>query len=667
MRAAIGVLVLLWCAGALADPPLRLEALSLEELMEIEVSLASRRPEPLAGATAAVAALTRKDLAWLGARHLPEALRWMPGLQVGRIDANKWEVSSRGFSGLFTDKLQVLVDGRSVYTPLFSGVFWEVQDVVLEDVDRIEAVRGPGGALWGANAVNGVINVISKGAAETQGGWVQVGGGSRGRGTLTARYGGRLSPGLHYRVYGQGRTEGDSRGAGLAVRDGWRLGHAGGRVDWQRSPAESFTLEASAYRGRAGQSFLLPTALEPPYQRVVYYDATLAGGAAVGRWKRRLAGRGDLEAQLFVDRMDRRDAILKGLIDNADLDLQHRLPLGGAQELIWGLGYRLTADDYRGSFTLAMLPSQRRVHLLSGFVQDEVALFSGRGRLTAGTKVERNSRTGFEWQPSLRLGWYPVEHHTVWAAVSRATRTPSRADDDIRAVLEVLPPDRLFAGSPVARVALLGNRGFRSEELGALEGGYRGRVSSRLLVDAAVFLQRYDRLRSNEPELPYIDDVAIPVHLVVPLRVANGLEGRTYGGELTLSWQQAERWRVQGSYSYLDMDLWPGPDSQDRDTEDSEEDAVPRHQWSVRSLLAVRPGLELGVSGRYASRLAYQGIDPYLTADLQLRWRPLDRVEVSLLGENLLDSPHLEYVSRSSNNLPAWVTRELSATMGWRF
>jgi iron complex outermembrane receptor protein len=201
----------------------------------------------------------------------------------------------------------------------------------------------------------------------------------------------------------------------------------------------------------------------------------------------------------------------------------------------------------------------------------------------------------------------------------------------------------------------------------ALEAGYRGQVSDRLLVDGAAFLQRYDRLRSNEPELPYTDGTTTPPHLVVPFRVGNGLKGRIFGGELALSWQQTERWRVQGWYSYLDMDLWPGPDSQDRETEDSEEDAVPRHQLGLRSQAMVRPGLELGISGRYASRLQYQGIDPYLTADLYLRWRPGARLELALLGESLLDSPHLEYVSRSSHNLPAWTTREVSATLGWRF
>ena len=650
-----------------ADPPLNLTRLSLEELMTIEVTLASRKPEKLSTATAAISVLTADDLRRLGVKTLPEALRWVPGMQVGRIDANKWEVSSRGFSGLFTDKLQVLIDGRSVYTPLFSGVFWEVQDVVLEDVDRIEVIRGPGGTLWGANAVNGVINIITRNAAETQGGWVEIGGGTKELGSATARYGGKLGESGYFRVYGKSFTQGNSKGSTLPVRDGWHLSRIGTRMDWRPSPQESLTLEGSAYAGRAGQSFVLATSLSPPYTQTVYYDAELSGGDLLGRWKRHLEDRGDLELQLYLDRLDRKDAIFQGMIQNADIDFQHRFEPSRNQELIWGLGYRLTDDDFTGTFTLSLLPAKRRSHLFSGFVQDDVSLLSGRMRLTLGTKLEHNSRSGFEWQPNLRLGLFPSSDHTFWGAISRATRTPSRADNDIRATLQILPPGALFSGSPLARAVLLGNRDFASEELLAWEAGYRAAWFDQLIVDLAGFYQRYDQVRSNEAETPFLEAATSPAHLVIPVRISNELNGKTYGAELALSWQKGEWWRLQASYSYLHMDLWPNRGSQDTGTDRSEEGSVPHHQLALRSSFDLSPDLGLNLSGRYVDQLPYQQIDDYLTFDLHLEWRLLPHLTISLVGQNLLDSPHLEYLSTSTNNLPAQVERDVHGRISWEF
>ena len=658
--------VLIAQAVLAADTSPNLTLLSLEELMEIEVTLASRKPEKLSAATAAISVLTAEDLHHLGVRSLPEALRWVPGMQVGRIDANKWEVSSRGFSGLFTDKLQVLIDGRSVYTPMFSGVFWEIQDVVLEDVDRIEVVRGPGGTLWGANAVNGVINVITESAEETQGGWIEIGGGTSARGSTTVRHGGKLGENGHFRVYGKFFAQDRSKGTKQRVEDDWHLGRVGTRMDWQLSPRETLTLEGSAYTGRAGQSFVLPTSLSPPYVQTVYYDAELRGGDLLGRWKRNLGDRGALELQLYLDRMDRSDFIVQGVIQNADIDFQHRFEPGAHHELIWGLGYRLTTDDYKGTFILSLLPTQRHAHLFSGFVQDDISLLADRARLTLGTKLEHNSRSGFEWQPNLRLGWFPSSRHTLWAAVSRATRTPSRADDDIRATLDVLPPGDLVTGSPVARVLLLGNRDFTSEEMLAWEAGCRASLAAALTVDIAAFHQRYDRLRSNEPESPFLVDAPSP-HLVIPVRISNGLNGETSGGELALSWQRKNWWRLQLTYSYLHMDLRPDRDSQDLGTDESEEGSVPRHQLALRSYFDLSPHLGLNVSGRYVDQLPYQEIGDYWTVDLHLEWHLSPHLEISLAGQNLVDSPHLEYISTSTNNLPALVEREMYGGISWKF
>jgi iron complex outermembrane receptor protein len=398
-----------------------LSRLSLEELMNIEVTLVGRKPERWMQTAAAVSVITAADLRRWGVRSIPAALRAVPGLHIAVVDANKWVVTARGFAGLFANKLLVLIDGRSVYTPLFSGVFWEAQDVVLEDVERIEVIRGPGGTLWGANAVNGIINIVTKKAARTQGTLVQLGGGTKERLFATVRHGGQAGEHLHWRAYIKHFKRTRSPAAtNRPVRDAWHAYHSGGRLDWSISDRDMLSLHANAYSGKTGQSVSLLTGLEPPYVQDTYGDADISGIAAQGRWERSYSEQAHFALQFYYDRAERRDIVLGGVIHNTDLDFQHRFRWTARQELTWGLGYRFTTDELDGISNISFIPSSRDTYLFSAFVHDEIAIIQQHLHLMLGAKLERNSYTDFETQPNARLWWSPTPRHLLWGAISRA-------------------------------------------------------------------------------------------------------------------------------------------------------------------------------------------------------------------------------------------------------
>ena len=485
-----------------------------------------------------------------------------PGLDVGRVDAHSWAISARGFNDVFANKLLVLIDGRSVYTPLFSGVYWDVQDVLLEDIERIEVIRGPGASLWGANAVNGVINVITKKAAATQGFLATGGGGNEERGFTGFRFGGALGDALHYRVYGKYFDRADSAlPAGGQADDGWSSERAGFRVDWEPPGAHRLTLQGDSYEGREDE---LIQRLRPASPFVPYLDRdtpTFSGGNVLGRWTCNFGGGSELALQSYYDRTTRSSATLDEQRTTFDVDFQHRFDWGTRQTIVWGGGYRRTADKIGSTFDVTLTPAERTDELVSAFLQDEIALVKKKLTLTLGSKFEHNDYTGFEFQPSARLAWTPGERQTVWASVSRAVRTPSRAEDDIRLrSAPVLPPGALFAGlpplvppSPAVVTAIMGDRDFQSEELTAYEAGYRVKAGARLTADLALFYNDYDQLRSITPSDPALDFTASPAQF--NLTGGNLMTGRTYGGELSVNLQLTDWWRIRADYALLKMDL----------------------------------------------------------------------------------------------------------------
>jgi len=652
----------------LAVQPLRadidLTRMGLEELMQVEVNLVSRKPQRLISTAAAATVLTAEDLQRSGARSIPEALRLVPGMQVARIDANKWAVTSRGFIGPFANKLLVLIDGRSVYTPLFSGVFWESQNTDLKSVERIEVIRGPGGSLWGTNAVNGIVNVVTRSASETQGWRLHLGGGTAERGSGSLRYGGRRGETLFYRIFGSSSAFDRSRATtSLAPRDDWHILRGGGRIDWRPSFRDGLTFIADLYASEVGQSLLIPVSLTPPYKRIVHAEGEVRGGSLVGRWERELNPNEDMALQIYLDRAERVEEVLQGTIHNADIDFQHHRRFAPHLEVIWGLGYRLAWDDFTETFSISIEPSSRNTHLLSGFFHVDLSPIPERLRFSMGTKLERNSYTGVELQPNLRAWWSPTPSHAFWVALSRAARIPSRSERGFRGITDALPPDALFRGSPVALVTLLGNPRFDSEQLAGVECGFRTRVHD-LTLDLTAFHNRYDDLRTNELGLPILAESPSSRHLVIPVQIDNKASGWTRGWEGMADWQRWRRWRLNAAYSFLRMRLNVDSNSADEITATYARE-VPGHQFSLRSSLDLTPNLELAAIGRYVSRLPILEIPSYRTLDLHLGISLSDALELSLAGRNLLDSPHPEFLSAAASTLPTAVEASFYAALSW--
>jgi iron complex outermembrane recepter protein len=648
--------------SAALSQDLDLTSLSLEELLEIQVALISRTPEKLGNVPAAVYALTAEDLRRAGVRSLPDALRLVPGVQVARVDANKWAITARGFNNQFANKLLVLIDGRSVYSPLFSGVFWEAQDVLVEDVERIEVIRGPGGTLWGTNAVNGIINVVTRSARDTEGTLAQAGGGFPQTGWAAVRHGRSLGEWGAYRLYLRHSTWPASIDSSNRHQvDDWRISRAGGRLDLSLSRRDDLTLQTDLYTGEVGQTFQLVSSLEPPSEDTFDAESPIRGASVLARWQRHTSADADLAVQLYFDRAERRGGPLEGSIQLLDADLQHRRRYR-RHELVWGLNYRRSADSFVGSLPLSFQPPERTTHLWSAFVHEAIDLRPERLRLSLGTKFEHNSHTGLEVQPGARLWWRPATAHALWLAVTRAVRTPSRSDDDARFITQIFPPDQLFPGSPPAVVESRGNRRIVSEKLLAYEAGYRVRPAETVNLDLALFYHIYDDLRSNELGLPE----PYGTSFLVPIRADNLTRGRTYGAELAADWQLLPRWQLRASYAYLEMDLKLQQKGQDL-LSLSQEEENPHHQIVLRSHAELSSRLQLDLTGRYVGPLPAQAIPSYLALDLHLSWMPVETLELSLVGRDLFANPHPEFAPQIVATLPTWVEASLLAELTCRF
>lgn len=633
--------------------------MSIQELMNIEVTSVSKKQQKISETAAAVFVITQEDIRRSGATNIPDLLRMVPGLEVARIDANKWAVSSRGFNARSANKLLVLMDGRSVYNPIYSGVFWDVQDTVLADVERIEVIRGPGASIWGANAVNGVINIITKSARDTQGGLIEAGGGTEERGFSTVRYGGKLNENAFYRIY----AKYFNRDAGAFVfgdgaNDDWQEGRSGFRVDWQSSPRDSLTLQGDVYKGGAGQSLVLPSLLSP-YEEIADDESDMAGANVLGRWKRSLSDTSGIGLQVYYDWVQR-DQVEFGQRNNVfDIEGQHLFAVGERQEIIWGLGYRLTHYDTDGSFYVSLDPDSSTDSLFSAFVQDEIALVKDRLHLTLGSKFEHNDYSGFEVQPTARLLYKPVQNHEVWAAVSRAVRTPTPLEQEARFNAAVIPPDIL--------VSIFGSESFEAEDLLAYELGYRSQITDRLSLDIATFYNAYSRLRAFQAGTPFFEFSPSPAHLDIPLIFTNDMDGESYGVEVAADWRLLKWWRLQAAYTFLQLHLKAQGQSLEEESEIFE-GTSPEHQFSLRSSMDLPKGIELDLWLRYVDDLPILDVDSYITLDARLAWRPMESLELSLVGQNLLDGQHLEYDPELEVPvIPAEVERSGYVKVTWYF
>ncbi len=618
-----------------------LTELSLEELMDVEVTSVSKKPQKLSEVAAAVFVISGEDIRRSGVNSIPEALRMAPGLQVARIDANKWAISSRGFNGRFANKLLVLIDGRSVYTTLTGGVYWDVQDTLLEDIERIEVIRGPGAALWGANAVNGVINIITKEAKNTQGGLLLAGVGTEERGIAGVRYGGSFGEHTHYRVYGKVfNRDGGKYVSGDDSHDNWDGMHAGFRMDISEGKGDDFTLQGDVYHGESDERAWKDSLKVSTFE----LDSDNFGANLLGRWTRRLSSTDEMAFQLYYDRATRENNYTGFIrLDTIDLDFQHRLAFNECNEVVWGVGYRSVRDDLTHTPFLYYDPESSNRDLFSGFIQDDISLIEDRLCLTVGSKFEYNDYTGFEVQPGIRMIWAFRDRQSVWAAVSRAVRTPSRVEQEGRVTTIEGPPT----------VYLYGGDHMKSEEVTAFEVGYRIRTMGQWSVDLATFYNIYDRLRTFEWLGPLVLG-------------GNKMKGKTYGLETSFDWNATKYCRIQASYTYLRMNLQPYGDSTDLTAANTDGDC-PRHQVSIRSSVDLGGNVEIDGWVRYVGEMPYQNVEEYVTLDVRLCWGLLQNIDLSIVGQNLLDSRHPEFEAEIVNALPTEIERSVYGKATWRF
>jgi len=636
----------LWPASALAGSPSAnpggssLKDLSLEQLGDVEVSTASKTPEQVWKTAAAIFVITQDDIRRSGARSIPEALRLAPGVEVARLNSDEWSIGIRGFGSRNSRSVLVLIDGRTVYTSLFAGTYWEVQDTLLQDVERIEVIRGPGATIWGPNAVNGVINIITKSSQDTHGELVSVGGGSIEQGFFDTRYGGGNGHNFDYRGYVKGFNRGPQFHPDRGNYDRWRGIQAGFRSDWEMDPKNTFTFQGDLYRVGFGER-VTATSYTAPYKQTLDGTAPLSGGNVLAKWKQ-TGAKEDLQLQAYYDRAARHEVNFGDVRDTFDIDFLQRLRLLKRQEISWGLGARaIKIHDIEVFSGLTFQPSRRTDYLFSAFLQDDIDLVRDRLVLSLGSKFFRTNFTGLELEPSARLRWNVTPTQTLWTAFTHALRTPSDAEHDffLSGFITVDPSSGLpfFARfNP--------NRNFKPEQLNGYEIGYRRLLGPKFYFDLSAFYNHYSDLFSLDiTGSPFIENSPAPTHILLPAEFGNGLVGTTKGIEFAPEVKPIDFWRLRLAYSFLQMRIKEAPNSQDIGTAASVEGTSPRHQVSLTSSFEILKSFDLDLSYRYVSSLTAQQIPSYSTGDARFAWQVGQQFELAVVGRNLMQPHHPEF------------------------
>jgi iron complex outermembrane receptor protein len=604
---AVALLGSMPARGAEGAAQASLADLSLEELTQVKITSVSGRPEPLSDAPASIYVITSDDIRRSGATTLPEALRLAPNLQVARLDSGQYAITARGFNNAIGNKLLVLIDGRTIYASFFSGVLWDQQDVLLDNIERIEVISGPGGTLWGTNAVNGVINVVTRNAGQTQGALAVASAGNQEK-NVAFRYGAGLgSDGYVSGYVKRSLLRHTTNESGMAQTDDWERTSAGFRADWS-SATDSFMLQGNASHGQTDQRGVLGT-IDLGALEVSEVDV-------LGRWTRRFANGSDISLQAYYDHFKRDDAVLyQPREDVIDLEFKHGIPLGD-HRVLWGAGYKRTQDDIKPGLFFGFVPEKSNLNWSNVFAQDEIRL-GERLQLTLGARLEHNEFTGTETLPSARLAWKVGTDSLLWTAASRAVRAPARLDRDIR--LPPTPP-YLIAGGP----------DFVSEVANVYELGYRGQLARELSLSITGFYQDWDKLRSGQ---------APPDALV-----QNMIYGHTSGIEAWSTWQAAAWWRLSGGLTTLHKDLRLRPESTDP-VGASNLGNDPDYEWQLRSAFDLPAHQEVDVIVRRVASLPDPAVPAYTAVDARYGWQATAAVELSLAVRNAFDGGHPEFAA----------------------
>jgi iron complex outermembrane receptor protein len=634
---------------------------SLEDLMNIRVTSVSKQEQKVSRTAAAIFVITAEDIRRSGATNIPDLLRMVPGVDVAQINANTWAISVRRFNGRYSNELLVMVDGRTVYTPTFGGVFWDVLDLPLEDIERIEVIRGPGGSVWGTNAVNGVINIITKSAAETRGAMVETADGNLDEGSGTLQYGGALGAKTNYRVYTKYLNQDHMPGQGVPDDgDGWHVLRGGFRADTAFSSQNALTIQGDVYSGREGQQQPYLASITSPDRQLVESGVGLSGGFVQAIWNHTFSARADTSLQISYQRYKRND-ILSENRETLDIDFQNHFLWGDRQNVVWGFDYRDSYQNSIGTLTGSLNPPNLDIQLFSSFVQDEVAFAGDRLHVTAGVKVEHDHYNGFSAMPSVSAVWAPSDTRAFWVSISRAVQTPSAFDASVRSDISGFTGP---GGTPTL-VSFFGNPDIKNTDLMAYEVGYRTTLNERVSVDFAAYFNHYSDLHTIEPATPFFEETPAPPHLVLPETYENLMFGETHGLEIYANWKVMDRWTLSPGYALEQIHMHLSPGSQDTTSVGDAEGSSPANSAQLRSHVVLPRGLAWDASLFFVDRIADPMIPAYTRFDTGLAWQWKGGVVVNLVGQNLVQDRHLEYADVDASTQTSLIKRSVYAKITW--
>ena len=640
-----------------------LASASIEDLMNVEVVSVSKTQQKLSQTASAVFVITEEDIRRSGATNIPDLLRMVPGVDVAQIDANTWAISARGLNARFANEMFVMVDGRSVYTDSFGGVFWDVLNLPLEDVERIEVIRGPGGSVWGANAVNGVINIVTKKAADAPGVLITSSGGNVQQAFGTVQYGGDIGDSTQYRAYTQYFNDDHFPGVtGTDGGDGWHVLQGGFRTDSSLGAKDTLSFQGSIYASREGQPTNTFPSITTPATVPIELAVNLGGGFIQGTWNRQYSPRSDTTLEFSYDRYERDDQLQESR-GTLDVNFQQHVRLAARHDFVWGIEFRDSSSRTDGNLFISFVPANRHTQLYGAFAQDEISMLDNELHLTLGTKIEHNYYTGFNVMPSARVVWTPSPNQALWAAVSDAVRSPADLDTSIRAsVSSFTEPD-----GTQAVVSVVGNARLDDEALIAYEFGYRRIISNRISFDFAAYYNDYNHQETVEPGTPFSVDTPPPTHLIVPLVFENRMHGETHGLEIAANWKVKNRWTLSPGYAFETIHMHLSPSSSDTTSVPEAQGGSPDHSAQIRSHLALPRAFSWDSSAYFVDRLTDPRVPSYTRIDSGLSWQFAEKARLSMIGQNLARDRHIEFVDLTGSVRTTQIKRGAYAELSWQF
>jgi iron complex outermembrane recepter protein len=640
--------------------PVDLTGATLEDLMNIQVTSVSMKEQSLSKTASSIYVITQDDIRHSGATMVPDLLRMVPGVEVARINENTWAIGIRGFNDRYSGQVLVLIDGRSVYSPAFSGVYWDQQTMPLENIERIEVIRGAGGTIWGANAMNGVINIITKSSKDTHGGLASVTAGSQDQAQGLLQYGGTAGSEGSYRVYGHYTTNGDS--PSIFDQPGVDDGHQsqmGFRSDWNLSGHDKLTVQGDVLASSEAQTMTTLYSSRLPNTFTFNDRVMVANGNILARWSHTFANGSEATVQLYFDRVRRFDQGLN-VQNTGDFDFHYHFHAGSRNDIVTGLGYRATDQNFRDGYAITLGDGHRADNLYSAFIQDEIRLTES-ASLTIGSKFEHNAYTGFEYEPSIQFVWSPDIGQTVWASASRAIQQPAWVFADVQWDETAVP----VPGAGTAVVHVSGNPQLPAATVLDYEAGYRTKLSTRISLDTTISYADYNNVQTIESQTPFFTLTPAPPHLVLPAIFGDLGNSRIYGVEASAHLDLAKWWRISPGFSYLQTRFTLDPGSNDSTFPGTSGDS-PKRQAQLRSNIKLPHNVEWDTSVYYVGSLANGPVPAYTRLDTRIGWHIGRFVDAGITGQNLLTPRHIETLD-GLQVTPMETARAVVAKIVWHF